>query len=481
MDNIIKFSEIISPIFYKLVYMSIKAMIIGLIIFILLKIFKKFINPRIRYMIWFIFIIMLLIPIEFKNDKLYSINFENNIQSVIYFQNSNNVYEYFSNNASEDVILEKEYNSTYLNFKSVIPIIWLIILIFEILYFIIAYEMFNKKLNKYKDLANDRISNILERCKTNLKIKQKIDIIYHDFVKVPSLFGINKCKILLNKDIILLTDSEIEKVILHELTHYKRYDNLVNILINSLILIYIFNPIVIILLNNIKNEMEFTVDEQILKNKAKDERNEYCKILIKLSAEKNYFLNSKMYFMNDKKLLNERIAGIKSNFSNKLIKLISVIFTICILIVFIIILCNSNQILKINDISKILEKGKYSQDKIQIINIKYNLSGFKVLYCLNSNNYNIIDNNENKCNSNEICINLLNEEKLTYKYLKNEYLNNCDCGVISLYYKSENTFISYDYWIDLTTGVILKERYYYNNIDNIKPKNCVYEVEYAYS
>ncbi len=56
--------QILSNIFYKIVYMSLIASIIGTIILIINKIFKNKISPKWKSRLWIIFIIMLIVPIN---------------------------------------------------------------------------------------------------------------------------------------------------------------------------------------------------------------------------------------------------------------------------------------------------------------------------------------------------------------------------------------------------------------------------------
>ncbi len=68
MKNLIDLMYILEPIFYEIVYMSIIASVIGILILIIRKLFKKQISSKWISRIWIIFIISLTIPIQIKSN-----------------------------------------------------------------------------------------------------------------------------------------------------------------------------------------------------------------------------------------------------------------------------------------------------------------------------------------------------------------------------------------------------------------------------
>ena len=60
----------IASIFYQILYMSILASVIGLIILLIQKIINRRISPQFKYFIWFSFVIMLIFPISACTDDV---------------------------------------------------------------------------------------------------------------------------------------------------------------------------------------------------------------------------------------------------------------------------------------------------------------------------------------------------------------------------------------------------------------------------
>ncbi len=74
MNNFIYLTYKIEPIFYKIIYMSMIATIIGISILIIRKLLRKEISSKWISRIWLVFIISLILPIQFKSSiSIYNI------------------------------------------------------------------------------------------------------------------------------------------------------------------------------------------------------------------------------------------------------------------------------------------------------------------------------------------------------------------------------------------------------------------------
>lgn len=215
----------ISNIFSSVLEISIISSIIGIIIILIRQLLKSKVNSKWIYIIWFILLFKLLVPI--KIESFVSIfNFapeymtENN-----YIENSKIEYEslqkeynnYINDNIEEsnNIVnnqdsyelkqLEQEIKKSKIKnniFEYIIPTIWMIGTIIMILWLIITNIVLNSKLNKncYKD---ERLENILEKCKNKMNVKRKFHIVINNIISTPALFGILKVKILIPKETIV--------------------------------------------------------------------------------------------------------------------------------------------------------------------------------------------------------------------------------------------------------------------------------------
>ena len=180
---------------------------------------------------------------------------------------------------------------------------------------------------------------------------------------MPSIFGVFNIRILISDNILALSNKEIEYIFLHELSHYKRKDNILNILITILRCIYIFNPIIWLLLNQVKKDLELATDELAMENENSEIKKEYCKTLVEVSAiNSDRFLIQTMCLSDDKKNLERRIDSMKliDKFkeNHKIIAIISLIIICLIIGIF---YTKNNNYMSQKDIIKLSQKSdKYT-------------------------------------------------------------------------------------------------------------------------
>ncbi len=202
-------SNILEPIFYQILYMSVIASIVGIIILIIRKIFDKKIPPKLKQLMWIIVIISLIIPINIKSIfSIYNINDETKKVTQIENISYRDIYEKVQEENGADTIIfdrvwaekkqanpdgdftwapekiytieeienrEQNIENSYIKhliIDVVIPILWLAGLIIGIIYFAIYNLILNLKIKKSKFIIlNPKESK--EKQKNNKKEKQE--------------------------------------------------------------------------------------------------------------------------------------------------------------------------------------------------------------------------------------------------------------------------------------------------------------------
>ena len=368
MENLIYLCYKIEPIFYKIVYMSIVASIIGVSILIIRKLLKKKISSKWISRIWIIFLISLIIPIQVKSSisvySLFPINLQK-IEEISVVRNNlleknNEVIEVSADleNKEDNIIVPNKSKENSFNIIVFLPLLWLSLILVSSLSCLITYISFELRIRK-NILKNEEIENILNRSKEKLNINRKIKIVKQNIIKMPSIFGVFNVRILISDNILELSNTEIEYIFWHELSHYKRKDNILNILITILRCVYIFNPIVWLLLNQVKKDLELATDELAMENENNEIQKEYCKTLVKISMiNSDRFLIQTMCLSDDKKNLERRIDNIKliDKLKNKK-KIITIISCITICLVIVIFYTGNTNYMSIKDIIKIYHKA----------------------------------------------------------------------------------------------------------------------------
>jgi len=117
-------------------------------------------------------------------------------------------------------------------------------------------------------------------------IKKAVHIWVSEFVTSPVTIGFFKPVILVPLAAINhLTPSQLEAVLLHELAHIRRYDYLINLLINFIQTILYFNPFVKAFVKIVEREREKSCDEMVLQFQY--DSHEYASALLTLEKTKH--------------------------------------------------------------------------------------------------------------------------------------------------------------------------------------------------
>lgn len=98
-----------------------------------------------------------------------------------------------------------------------------------------------------------------------LKIRRKISLLISNRINVPATIGFIKPVILLPAACITqLSPDQLEAVILHELSHIRRNDYLLNLILTTFETLLFFNPAVMFLMNVVRRERENCCDDIVL-------------------------------------------------------------------------------------------------------------------------------------------------------------------------------------------------------------------------
>lgn len=165
-----------------------------------------------------------------------------------------------------------------------------------------------------------------KRLRRVLSIPENIRILESDRIFTPLTFGILSPRIVLPKVLKSQNDIEWKCVLLHEMIHIRRKDNLLKIIMLLAVCVHWFNPFVWIMYILFNRDMELSCDEKVIALLGEDTRKPYAMALVKL-AEKQYHwsLISNGF---GKNAIHERIVAIMKY---KKITMLSVICAVIIL------------------------------------------------------------------------------------------------------------------------------------------------------
>lgn len=399
--NLIK--NILSPLFYIIVTISICSSIVGVILLIINKIFKNKLSFKYKKLIWIIFFISLLIMPKIESkfsiynfiniDKIEELSININFNSLDTYKNLNIQEDY----EFDDFKIKIVDQTDKLEFKEIISIIYFSILIIKILRIIIIKIYYKSK----SEIINNNCfeSELIENIKKKLNINKNIILIKSKIINTPMFGGIVKPKIFIGDK--KIDEIDLECMLTHEICHYKRKDNIFNLFINIFRIVYFFNPMIIDILNKIENELEIATDEMTLNILGENNKNRYCNLLV-FESNKSNIEKYNLGFAKQKSFIEQRINNIiekpKINIKRRNIAFLIIII---ILVLFFCFTKQKNSItekylkyitININNIEYKIEKynknKEYKIIKCQIEDI-IKIKGNKNLYSLNLNKQNL--------------------------------------------------------------------------------------------
>ena len=288
----------LSELFHYLVSLSLLGSILTIGIFLIKLMFRQKLSANWHYYIWFVLILRLLIPftppspfsvLNFLPQYTQTINLSHvfiqpsislaptppspstvNIAPVSFSSNENT--------SSPSSVTGK----FRLNWATVASV-WLTGVLVILSYILVVNGLLLLKSKKQQECDDEKVVGILAECQLSLHVRAKVSVIYDDALKSPALFGFFRPKIIISPEIIaLLPQEELRYIFLHELSHIKRRDLLVNTIVTLVQVIYWFNPLIWYALYQIKQECEIACDATVLANVKPEEHKRYGQTIIGL-------------------------------------------------------------------------------------------------------------------------------------------------------------------------------------------------------
>lgn len=305
------------------------------------------VSKKILKFFWIIMICRLLVPVFVPLDFLGPFNINRSISRVVLNNYSVGILEDFNKNIAGD------FNSPRLNSvsldsvnsidgtakdgikqrpygfegKKILTFVWCFGFFVVAFFISVRHILFIRKCKEAIPISLDyrkikRVSEYLNQ----IKIRREIKINQFDEVSVPLTFGIIRPVVIIPK-IFLCDEKLLEFSLLHELTHIKRLDVLVKLLLAISICIHWFNPFVWLMYFFVDRDIELACDEEVSDFLGEDNKKDYAISLIDitdLNKSDNFLTSSYAKFF-----LEERCVSImksKKSILLTFVLILSVVF-----------------------------------------------------------------------------------------------------------------------------------------------------------
>lgn len=294
----------LTTLFKIILSLSFMGSILAVIIILIKGLFKNKFNGGWHYYIWFLLIIRLVMP-HAPESSLSIFNFLNppspSIEIVQDDINRESTTVDISPTKNEATLDYMDVDNTAdLNTKPVeindisaptqkgfeinyetLSIVWLIGVVMMLVYFLIINTRFLLRIKKQSQCKEEEIIRIFNECKSKMNVYSKVDVIDDKSAKTPSLFGFVKPKLLISSDILNdLSEEEKRYIFLHELSHYKRKDILVNWVMVLIQALHWFNPIIWYSFYKMREDCEVACDAYVLLHLKPADHKKYGETII---------------------------------------------------------------------------------------------------------------------------------------------------------------------------------------------------------
>lgn len=247
------------------------------------------------------------------------------IYQAEYYQANNSAGNYTWNEIINKLVAVLPYLS--------VAYLLLLILLSVRLINIYRFTSFIKSNGLQKPAAEWRL--FTERVSRHMGISRTIRLWVSHHIDVPATIGFIKPVILIPlASVNQLSTDQLEAIILHELSHIKRNDYLINLFISIIETILFFNPFVVLLAKIIKRERENCCDDFVIQYQY--DRHAYASALLSLEQFRNVNLKLAIGATSGKKQLLIRVRRIMEinsntnfNYGQKLIALFLITGIIC--------------------------------------------------------------------------------------------------------------------------------------------------------
>ena len=282
---------------------TIAVSIVAGIILVLKKIFEDKLSPKWQYGIWALLAIRILVPVNVSSYVVPQIALwlemlKASVESVIPTSAYTRVYEPITVHHIIPVITTNAQSGTDRLF-----LIYIAGVMVFLLKYLIAYVQLRLLLKK-----GSNVNRVME-----LKLLSVCDTYGLKPCKMVAVNGLSSAFIcgVFRPVLVIPAETNIdEKVLLHELLHYKLHDTIQNIGWCILRSLHWCNPLVQLAVNQIENDMESMCDQRVLELLEGEERREYGHILLGMANQKYARIPGTTSISNGGNNIAKRIAAI---------------------------------------------------------------------------------------------------------------------------------------------------------------------------
>ncbi|WP_052310091.1 M56 family metallopeptidase [Paenibacillus senegalensis] len=307
----------VEMLFTLLFTASLYSAVILLLVLLIRRLFHKRLNPRVVYMLWFLVLIKLLVPVAPQSPiSLFNVlpkalpvewNLDERILPPPSSTESHSTAGLSPNHSKDSSIAPQpslnqtgksaaaatpmKHPQSYalemedeLSWRTAGSLVWLGGLLCFSSYYLFSTLVFKSRIRNSLKVDDKEILSVVAACQEKLGITRPIPVYETNGLHSPCLYGLWKPGIYLPEDIIAIANTnQLTHILMHELTHYKRKDLWCNALWMLSAGVHWYNPLVWLAMKKMKADQETACDASVLERLGEREASSYGMTLLMLS------------------------------------------------------------------------------------------------------------------------------------------------------------------------------------------------------
>ena len=311
---------------------------VGLLFFVILifkRVFHKHISASLNYMVWILLVVRLLMPVtidssirlfvipeetepviqtETETDSEVNLSIAESPEGADYASQSqpmqNAVSPSIDTGSFETNTLVQTVSAVHIDWETAVVLVWISGMIGYLVYIAFMHMRFRRVIRRSNAYVPADVLAMVDACKKELGIKVDIRVLLQSNLTTPAMTLSFRPVLLLPVSMLgAMSHAQVELGIRHELSHYKRKDHLMRLLLLLLRGVYWFNPVVWIAYRMMLADMETACDAHVTACLGKQQKDLYIHTIIDLGSDRYARCALGMGTARGKKNMERRIRG----------------------------------------------------------------------------------------------------------------------------------------------------------------------------
>lgn len=285
-----------------LVEMSVSASLLIVSALLLRRYANKVISRRAILLLWNLTLVRAMIPIHVPLEKIPFLREKvENLNAVMLPATSPAV-------VTSAMTEQEEAAARIFGIQELLMLVWAIGALVMLTRFLRSYY---KQFGLIRDFDYKEVDDpYILRTIARAGIQREIKVYYSNYVKSPVTFKVLKPRILIPVGFYKIPGHRRAVILQHELIHVKRFDVVMRTVMELVLCIHWFNPLMWIMRKYYLIDQEISCDEQVVRSMNKEGRKEYSRTLLELAEREEEITSSFPSFFENKLVVRQRIEAI---------------------------------------------------------------------------------------------------------------------------------------------------------------------------